>query len=68
MTPDEYMREVERTASSDATALRARLAGERVTMLLHAALGLSTESGEFVDVVKRSLFYGVPLDTANAKE
>lgn len=36
--------------------------------LLHAALGLSGEVGEFADALKKHFFYGAPLDRANCKE
>lgn len=36
--------------------------------LLHAALGMQTESAEFSDAIKKSLFYGKPLDVVNLKE
>jgi NTP pyrophosphatase (non-canonical NTP hydrolase) len=36
--------------------------------LLHAAMGISTESGELMDAFKRKLFYGKPLDVVNVKE
>lgn len=36
--------------------------------LLHAALGLCGEVGEFADAIKKHLFYGAPLDRSNAKE
>lgn len=36
--------------------------------LLHALLGLSGEVGELVDPVKKSMFYGKPLDVENIKE
>lgn len=36
--------------------------------LLHAALGMQTESAEFSDALKKSLFYGKPLDVVNLKE
>lgn len=36
--------------------------------LLHAAMGLSTESGEFVDAMKKNIFYGKPIDRTNLKE
>jgi len=36
--------------------------------LLHAAMGLVTESGEFMDMLKKHLFYGKPLDEVNLLE
>lgn len=36
--------------------------------LLHAAMGLDTESGEFMDALKRWVFYGKPYDPDNLKE
>lgn len=36
--------------------------------LLHAAIGMSTESGEFLDALKKHLFYGKPLDFVNLAE
>ena len=41
---------------------------EDLTRLLHAALGLQTESAEFSDQIKRHIFYGTPLDKVNLKE
>ena len=36
--------------------------------LLHATLGITGEAGELADAVKKSVFYGKPLDLVNAKE
>lgn len=36
--------------------------------LLHVALGVAGEAGELVDAVKKHVFYGQPLDTANLHE
>jgi len=36
--------------------------------LLHAAMGLVTEAGEFLDVLKKYFFYGKPIDIVNLKE
>lgn len=36
--------------------------------LLHAAMGMATEAGEFVDALKKHIFYGKPLDVVNLKE
>lgn len=40
----------------------------RVNDLTHAAMGLSTEANEFLDVLKKHLFYGKELDIVNLKE
>ncbi len=36
--------------------------------LLHAGIGLATETGEFLDALKKSVFYGKELDRVNLKE
>ena len=36
--------------------------------LLHVAMGLVTESGEFIDALKKSIYYGKELDRVNLKE
>ena len=36
--------------------------------LLHAGIGLATESGEFLDALKKHMFYGKELDTVNLAE
>lgn len=36
--------------------------------LLHAALGMQTETAEFSDAIKKALFYGKTLDVVNLKE
>ncbi len=36
--------------------------------LLHAGIGIATESGEFLDALKKSIFYGKELDKVNLKE
>jgi len=39
-----------------------------ITDLLHAALGMETESGEFADPLKKHIFYGKALDFDNLRE
>lgn len=36
--------------------------------LLHAGVGLATEGGEFLDALKKHIFYGKALDRTNLKE
>lgn len=45
-----------------------RLLASGVGKLLHAAVGVSGESGELLDAVKKYLFYGSPLDVENVVE
>jgi NTP pyrophosphatase (non-canonical NTP hydrolase) len=39
-----------------------------ILRLLHAAMGMGTEVGEFTDQLKKHIFYGKPLDVINLKE
>gem|GEM_PF-1860609 len=69
--PDDfdYQREALRTESGDLAAIAARLAvADPTQRLLHAALGLASEAGEFADAIHRHVFYGQPLDFANLIE
>lgn len=36
--------------------------------LLHAVMGCDTEVGEIMDAIKKTVFYGKPLDMVNVKE
>lgn len=36
--------------------------------LLHAGIGMATETGEFLDALKKSTYYGKDLDRVNLKE
>ena len=36
--------------------------------LIHAQMGMQTEAAEFTDALKKSLFYGKPLDVVNLRE
>jgi NTP pyrophosphatase (non-canonical NTP hydrolase) len=45
-----------------------RLQDIRIVRLLHVASGLVTEAAEFLDQLKRVIYYGKPLDTTNLLE
>jgi NTP pyrophosphatase (non-canonical NTP hydrolase) len=45
-----------------------RLQDPRTVRLLHVAMGLCTEAGEFLDVLKKHIFYGKPIDDVNLVE
>lgn len=42
--------------------------GDQIIRAIHGAVGIATESGEILDALKRSLFYGKPLDKTNLEE
>lgn len=67
MTPTEFKKLALRTESNVTQAFRP-LNDNRLIRLLHCALGLSTEAGEFNDVIKKHIFYGKELDIVNLKE
>ncbi len=46
----------------------ARLKDPNTVRLLHAAMGMVTESAEFLDMLKKHIFYGKPIDATNAVE
>jgi NTP pyrophosphatase (non-canonical NTP hydrolase) len=50
-----YIEEALRTSSSKADI------SDRKAQLLHAAVGLCTESAEFLDVLKKAVFYCKPM-------
>jgi len=78
MTPNEYQQAAMRTDLPDWNShyhawLRimadAKSGGPWDTFrLLHASIGITTESGELADTLKKHIFYGKPLDTVNAIE
>jgi NTP pyrophosphatase (non-canonical NTP hydrolase) len=78
MTPNEYQQAAMRTDLPDWNShyhawLRimadAKSGGPWDTFrLLHASIGITTESGELADLLKKHIFYGKPLDTVNAVE
>ncbi len=61
----DYIEKALRTESDYSDVTKNLQGNER---LLHAGIGLATESGEFLDALKKSLFYGSELDRTNLKE
>lgn len=39
-----------------------------MTRMLHGAIGAVTESGELIDALKKTIYYGKPLDKVNIVE
>lgn len=60
MKPKTFIKLATRTESDKYYRLNPRLQ--------HAAFGLVTESGELLDALKKSMFYGKDLDVVNLKE
>lgn len=67
VTYKNYIREAKRT-EPDYTNTIGRVVNPKTLRLLHGAMGLVTESAEFLDVMKKYLFYGKPMDMVNMKE
>jgi NTP pyrophosphatase (non-canonical NTP hydrolase) len=69
MTNDEYIIEVLKTESIDIEPLQKRLVDNpQLIRLLHACMGMATEAGELLDVVKKHIFYGKEVDLVNIEE
>lgn len=68
ITSDNYVKNVLRTEPPITEDFLLRLTDPTNIRLLHAAMGICTEAGEFMDMLKKHLFYGKPLDTVNAAE
>src|SRR5688572_14242671 len=68
MKNETYQEQALRTESIDFEAIEKRLQSKQVIRMLHAAIGLATEAGEALDMLKKHIFYGNPLDTVNFAE
>lgn len=68
MNNKEYVQNAVRTESRDFDAISKRMSEVQNQRLLHAGIGLATEAGEFLDALKKHVFYGKELDTVNLSE
>lgn len=68
MDTEKYVNDAIRTESRDFDAIGTRAANAGNLRLLHGGIGLATESGEFLDALKKHIFYGKPLDRVNLAE
>jgi NTP pyrophosphatase (non-canonical NTP hydrolase) len=66
MKSDEFQSRIRRTESGDTGSVYMHLMARH--RLLHAALGLADEAGEFAKAVKAAVWYGKPLDETNIIE
>lgn len=67
MNSKDYIKDAIRTESKDFQSISMRLNIDAIR-LLHGVMGLETEVGEFMDGLKKHIFYGKPLDRVNLKE
>lgn len=65
---DNYIEQALRTESPVESGVLQRLQDAKTVRLLHAAMGLCTESGEIQNNLKRHIFYGKSLDFLNLFE
>lgn len=63
-----YVVDAAKRTEPDYEVVVKRLSDPKLVRLLHAAMGMATEVAEFIDQLKKHIFYGKPLDTVNLKE
>jgi NTP pyrophosphatase (non-canonical NTP hydrolase) len=68
MNSKSYIKDAIKTESTNFSGMNDRLNDDGLKRLLHAGIGLSTESGEFLDALKKHIFYGKELDKVNLAE
>lgn len=61
MLSQDYIAAVLRTENQDVERVLQRIGPDKVRML-HAALGMTTEAAEVLDLLKKHLYYGKALD------
>ncbi len=70
MNPSEYITLAGQTDSNvaDLANRMCRASTPECIDLLHASMGMVTEAGEVMDMVKKHIFYGRAIDTVNLRE
>lgn len=66
MNADDYICEAKRTDVTDYLLQKQRVS--HCIEALHGAMGIMTEAGELMDVYKKFIMYGKPVDVPNVKE
>ena len=61
----DYVKNAVKTESRNFEDIRNRMTSVQNQRLLHAGIGLATESGELLDALKKHIFYGKELDAVN---
>lgn len=68
LNTQDYVVNALKTESVDFEKIGERLQDQTTIRILHAAMGVSTESNELLDTLKKHIFYGKPLDIVNLGE
>lgn len=68
MTLKEYTELALKTANHDFDGILKRFTDSDQMLILHALMGLSTESNEALDMMKKHLYYGKEFDRVNLIE
>lgn len=68
MTPDEYQRLSNRTAPIYYENMKSRVQFKAIQEIIHAKLGIDSESGELADTIKKCLIYNQSFDVENIVE
>src|ERR1700721_4668157 len=68
MTPNEYQTKASRTLPPNYDTLKHLIMAIETQDIIHAKLGIDSESGELADAIKKWLIYGKELDRENIKE
>jgi NTP pyrophosphatase (non-canonical NTP hydrolase) len=62
-----YIENVKRTENRDFESIKSRI-NDHTIRLQHGAYGVSTEAGEILDMLKKHIYYGKPIDYTNIEE
>jgi len=68
MDTKEYVEGVLCTEAPIDSEVCRRVSDVSLLRLLHSSMGLCTEAGEFMDILKKYIYYGKQLDVANMLE
>ncbi len=68
MNTENYVKNAVRTESREFDKIAERISSPGNIRLLHGGIGLATEAGEFLDALKKHIYYGKDLDRINLAE
>jgi NTP pyrophosphatase (non-canonical NTP hydrolase) len=68
MNTFDYVKNAVKTESQDFEKISSRISNPGNIRLLHGGIGLATEAGEFLDALKKHIYYGKELDRVNLAE